>query len=91
MFYDQIILRKIKFAIVPQNTEQDGLKLSFGIDQKYFYVKRYNPKNRSMTYVRHKLLKNCGNFEPWNNLIPKHSSIGELLVKDKWEKIKKAT
>lgn len=90
VFYDQIILRKIKFAIVPLKQEQDGLKLSFGMDEKYFYVKRYNPKNRSMTYVRHKLLKNCGVFEPWNNLIPKHSSIGELLIKDKWEKVKKA-
>ena len=89
MFYDQIILKGIKFAIVPQNTEQDGLKLSFGVDKEYLYIKRYNSKNRSMTYVRYKLLENNSTFEPWNNLIPKHSSKGEMLIKNKWEKIKK--
>ncbi len=88
MFYDQIILKGIKFAIVPSKTEQDGLKLSFGVDEKYLYTKKYNPKNRSMTYFRHKLLKNCGAFEPWNNLIPKHSSLSQTLVKNKWIKLK---
>lgn len=89
MFYSQKILRNVKFAIVPLNQEQDGLKLSFGVDQNYFYVKQCDLKKKSMTYIRHKLLKNCGKFEPWNNLIPKYSSIGELLVKDTWQRIKK--
>lgn len=91
MFHEQPLLKNINFAIVPLNQEQDGFKLSFGTDGKYFYAKRYNPKNRSISYVRYKLLKNCGKFEPWNNLVPKHSSTGELLIKGKWEKIKKAT
>jgi len=87
MFYDQIILKGIKFAIVPERNEEDGFKLSFGIDKKYLYIKKYNHKNRSMTYTRYKLAENCGSFEPWNNIIPKHSKKGQVLVKDKWKKL----
>ncbi len=85
--HDKIIVKGIKFSIVPSRNEEDGLKLSFGIDKNFLYIKKYDHKTRSMSYIRYKLMKNCGPFVPWSNILPKHGKKAQMLIQNKWKNI----